>query len=59
MEMEKEGVKFEWGNASKEGGIPMDISRWSKLSEMGVEETKEGTRIAIGDTLIGTVKKPS
>lgn len=34
MEMEKEGVKFDWGNARKDSGIPMDISSWSRLSEM-------------------------
>ena len=60
MGMEKEGVEFEWGNARKDSGIPMDISRWSKLSEIDMDDIAVGQpiKIAIGDTLIGTAKKP-
>ena len=61
MGMDKEGVVFEWDNARKDSGIPMHISRWSRLSEMGMDDIAVGhpIKIAIGDTLIGTSKKPN
>ena len=61
MDMEKEGIVFDWGNANKDSGIPMDISGWSKLSEADMDgiEVGQSIKIAIGDTLIGTAKKPN
>ncbi len=56
MEMEKQGVEFDWGDARKDSGIPMDISRWSRLSEVNID-SDQPIKIAIGDTLIGTLKK--
>lgn len=31
MEMEKEGVTFDWENIDSRGGIPSDFSNWSRL----------------------------
>ncbi len=61
MQMEKEGVEFDWGNAQKNSGIPMDISHWSKLSEIDIDgiEVGQSIKIAIGDTLIGTTTRPN
>ena len=31
IEMEKEGVTFDWDNIDERGGIPSDMTNWSKL----------------------------
>ena len=61
LEIGKQGVEFDWNHTTKDAGIPMNISQWSRLSEMDMDHLEAGQsiKIAIGDTLIGTAKKPS
>ena len=56
MEMETQGAEVDWGNTTKEGGIPMDITSWLGFSAMDVCNIDGSIKIAIGDTLLATAK---
>ena len=61
MEMEADGVKLDWSNATKDDGIPMDMCGSSVLSDWTKSATDEAkpVKIFIGDTLIGTIRRSS